>query len=333
MTHIIGRRGLARGAAGVALSLPFIRTGAAQSTFEFVAGSLGGGWYTMGAGVASLIREENPDIQLRVVPGGGLANPTRINNNQSQMGWGIDAFSASAVQGIEPYSAKHDKIRCLGTGYSPTEHHLLRHPGAGPEDMRAILTQRGLKIAAPQRSSTDEMTLQRILRFLGTSPDKIRSEGGRYLTGSYADIAAAYNDGQVDYLYCALAKPASIMTEISQGRRGGRMVAFPDDVRAHLIQQYAYAEGILPASTYPQLMSGDVPVTMMDSVILVHETVPAEVVQKITATLIRNKGQRLAQIHASMAGWTPEKAVGYRGVPFHPGAVAAFRAAGLNPPA
>jgi TRAP transporter TAXI family solute receptor len=332
MTLIIRRRALVQGAAGVALAAPFARTAAAQTTLEWVAGSLGGGWYTMAAGLSSLIREENPEIQIRVVPGGGLANPTRINNNQSQIGWGIDAFSASAVQGIEPYSAKHERIRSLGTGYSPTEHHFLRHTGAGPEDMRAILTQRGLKIAAPQRSSTDEMTLQRILRFLGTSPDKIRAEGGRYLNGSYADIAAAYNDGQVDYLYTALARPAAIFTEIGQGRRGGRMVAFPDDVRAHLIQQYAYAQGILPAGTYPPLMSGDVPVTMMDSVILVHESIPAEVVQKITATLIKNKGQRLATIHASMGGWTPEQAVGYRGVAFHPGAVAAFRAVGANPP-
>ena len=46
-----------------------------------------------------------------------------------------------------------------------------------------------------------------------------------------------------------------------------------------------------------------------------------------------SKGQRLATIHPSMAGWTPAKAVNYRGVPFHPGAVAAFRAAGANPPA
>lgn len=333
MTLFIGRRAMARGTLGAALAAPFIRTAAAQTTLEWVAGSVGGGWYTMAAGLSSLIREENPDIQIRVVSGGGLANPTRINNGQSQMGWGIDAFSASAVQGIEPYSAKHDKIRCLGTGYSPTEHHFLRHTGAGPEDMRAILTQRGLKIAAPQRSSTDEMTLQRILRFLGTSPDKIRAEGGRYLNGSYADIAAAYNDGQVDYLYVALAKPAAIMTEIAQGRRSGRMVAFPQDVRDHLTQQYAYAQGTLPGATYPALMSGDIPVTMMDSVILVHESIPAEIVQKITATLIKNKGPRMSAIHVSMGGWTPEQAVGYRGVPFHPGATAAFRAAGANPPA
>ena len=333
MSLIIRRRALMQGAAGLALTAPFVRTAAAQTTLEWVAGSLGGGWYTMAAGLSSLIREENPEIQIRVVPGGGLANSTRINNNQSQIGWGIDAFSASAVQGIDPYNAKHERLRCLGTGYSPTEHHFLRHTGAGPTDMRAILTQRGLKIGAPQRSSTDEMTLQRILRFIGSSPDKIRAEGGRYLNGSYADLGTAYNDGQIDYVYVALAKPAALMQEIARGRRGGQMVAFPQDIRDHLTQQYAYAQGTLPGATYPTMMTGDIAVTMMDSVILVHDTVPAEVVQKITATLIKNAGPRLASIHQSMGGWTPQQAVGYRGVPFHPGAAAAFRAAGANPPA
>jgi len=327
MTLMWTRRGLAGGA----LALPFIRTAAAQQSIEWVAGSLGGGWYTMAAGLSALIKDENPDIQIRVTPGGGLANSTRVNRNQSPIGWGIDTFAASARAGEEPYSEKHENLRSLGTGYSPTEHHFIRHGGAGPEDMRAILTQRGLRIACPQRSSTDEMTLQRILKFLGTSPDRIRAEGGRYLNGSYADIGAAYSDGQVDYLYAALARPAAIFTEIAQGRRGGRMVGFPDDVRKHLIDQYSYAEGILPAATYPALMSGDVPVTMMDSVIMVHASLPDDVAYKIARTLIRNKGQRLVNIHASMGAWDPAVSWKYPGLPLHPGAARAFREAGVMP--
>lgn len=116
------------------------------------------------------------------------------------MGWGIDAFTANAFKGEEPYTQKHERLRSLGTGYSPTEHNLLRRPDGGPEAMREILTQRALRIGTPQRSSTDEMTVQRILKFLGTGPDQIRGGGGRYLNGSYNDIAAAYTDGQVDYV-------------------------------------------------------------------------------------------------------------------------------------
>jgi len=48
---------------GAGLAAPFIRTASAQTTLEWVAGSVGGGWYTMAAGLSSLIREENPDLQ------------------------------------------------------------------------------------------------------------------------------------------------------------------------------------------------------------------------------------------------------------------------------
>jgi TRAP transporter TAXI family solute receptor len=318
--------------AGSTLAIPFIRTAAAQQSIEWVAGSLGGGWYTMAAGLSALVKDENPAIQIRVVPGGGLANSTRVNRNTSPMGWGIDAFAASARRGEEPYNEKHEALRSLGTGYSPTEHHFLRATGVqGPEDMRGILTQKGLKLATPQRSSTDEMTVQRILKFLGTSPEKIRAEGGRYLNGSYADIGSAYTDGQVDYLYACLARPAAMFTEIAQGRRGGRMVEFPADVRKHLIDQYAYAEGILPAGTYPSLQSGDVPVTTMDSVIMVHESMSEELAYGITRTLIRNKGPRLVSIHASMGAWDPATSWKYVGLPLHAGAAKAFKEAGVMP--
>lgn len=318
--------------AGSTLALPFIRTAAAQQSMEWVAGSLGGGWYTMAAGVAALVKDENPEIQIRVVPGGGLANSTRVNRNQSPMGWGIDAFAASARNGEEPYTEKHTALRSLGTGYSPTEHHFLRATNLqGPEDMRGILTQKGLKLGTPQRSSTDEMSVQRILKFLGTSPEKIRAEGGRYLNGSYADIGSAFTDGQVDYLYACLARPAAMFTEIAQGRRGGRMVEFPDDIRKHMIDRYAYAEGILPASTYPALMTGDIKVTLMDSVIMVHESMPEEVAYKITRTLIRNKGPRLVAIHSSMGAWDPATSWKYAGLPLHAGAAKAFKEAGAMP--
>jgi TRAP-type uncharacterized transport system substrate-binding protein len=127
----------------------------------------------------------------------------------------------------------------------------------------------------------------------------------------------------------ALAKPAAIFTEIAQGRRSGALVAFPADIRKHLIDQYAYAEGELPAGTYPTLQSGPVPVTLMDSVILVHESVPDDIAYKITKTLIRNRGQRLVAIHASMGAWDPATSVKYQGLPLHPGAIKAFREAGI----
>ena len=97
----------------------------------------------------------------------------------------------------------------------------------------------------------------------------------------------------MDYLYFALAKPAAILTEIAQGRRAARLVGFPDDVRKHLIDAYAYNEGVLPAATYPNLQGGDLKVTTMDSVILLHEIGAGGGRYRMARSLIRAKGARL----------------------------------------
>ncbi len=318
------RRGLLAGAIG---TFGFMGQASAQ-TYEMVAGALGGGWYTMATGLSAMIQEANPGLTIRVVPGGGLGNPTRVQNGVSQIGFGLDFLVSTAVKGGEPYRAPHDKISHIGVGYSPTEHHMLRRADGGPADMKAILTTQGLRIGAPQSTSSDTLTLIYILRHLGTSFDKIRADGGRVVQGSYSDLAAAFTDGQVDYVYVALARPAAMVSEIQRGRRQGTLVAFPQDVRDHLSQTYGFSQGDIPAGTYPAPMQTEtVPVTTMDTVLVVPTTLPDEAVYRMVRTFIQNK-DRLGAIHPSMAAFNPAVACKYPGAPIHPGAKRAFGEAG-----
>ena len=90
---------------------------------------------------------------------------------------------------------------------------------------------------------------------------------------------------------------------------------------------------IMPIATDPTLQSADVPVTTMDSVIMVRKCVPDEAAHRITRTLIRNRGTLLVHIHASMGAFDPAVAWKYGGVPLHPGAARAIDEAGEMPAA
>jgi hypothetical protein len=321
---------LRRGVLAAAVGTVALAQGAAAQTWEMVAGALGGGWYTMATGMAAIIQENNPGLTIRVVPGGGLGNPTRVQNGVSQIGFGLDFLVSTAVKGGEPYRMPHDRIAHIGVGYSPTEHHMLRRTDGGPTDMKAILTMPGLRIGAPQGTSSDTLTLIYILRHLGTSFDQIRANGGRVVQGSYTDLAAAYADGQVDYLYVALARPAAMVNEIQRGRRPATLVSFPQDIRDHLSKEYGFSQGTIPAGTYPAPMqTGEVPVTTMDTVLVVSTTLPEEAVYRMVSTIIRNK-DKLPAIHPSMAAFNPAVACKYPGAPLHPGARRAFAEAGCT---
>ncbi len=39
------------------------------ATYTWTAGSMGGGWYTQAGGMAALIKENAPEITLKVIPG------------------------------------------------------------------------------------------------------------------------------------------------------------------------------------------------------------------------------------------------------------------------
>lgn len=325
---IISRRALGAGSVGL-LAAPFIRPASAQAPLEWVAGALGGGWYTMTTGCAQIVQEANPGITIRVVPGGGVANPTRVHNGVSQLGMGLDFLVADAYKGQDPYREPHTRMAHAGVGWSPTEHHMLRRTDGGPTDMKSILTMPNLRIGCPQTSSSDTLVLAKILAQYGTSFDKIRQGGGRVVHGSYTDIATAYGDNQVDYLYVALAKPAAMVMEVARGRRTARLVDFPQDLRDALTREHGLSQGVIPAGTYAGMQDGDVPVTTMDTVVCVGTAVPEETVYRIVKTLIAAK-PRLGSVHPSMAAFDPAKACKYPGAPLHPGARRAYAEAGCT---
>ncbi len=84
-------------------------------TFEWTSGQLGGGWYTMTAGLAKFIEEAHPDIKIKVVPGGGTANPSKVNKGKSQFGLGLDVLAFLAVKGTDIYKGKpHTELMMIG---------------------------------------------------------------------------------------------------------------------------------------------------------------------------------------------------------------------------
>lgn len=326
---IISRRALSAGGLGLLAAPTILRPAAAQAPLEWVAGALGGGWYTMVTGMAQLVQEANPGITIRVVPGGGVANPTRVHNGVSQLGMGLDFLVADAIKGQDPYREPHTRLAHAGVGWSPTEHHMLRRADGGPTDMRAILTMPNLRIGCPQTSSSDTLVLAKILAEYGTSFDAIRRGGGRVVHGSYNDIAAAFGDNQVDYLYVALARPAAMVMEVGRGRRAARLVEFPKELRDAMSAKHGLSQGVIPAGTYPGMQDGDVAVTTMDTVVCVSTAVPEETVYRMMRTLIGAR-PRLSSIHPSMAAFDPAVGCRYPGAPLHPGARRAFAEAGCT---
>ncbi|HEV2652634.1 MAG TPA: TAXI family TRAP transporter solute-binding subunit [Rhizomicrobium sp.] len=297
---------------------------------EWLAGPQGGGWYAMADGLSKLIDQDNPELGLRVVPGGGKENPGHLQEGDGQVGMSIDFLVAAAYAGKAPYDgAPMKKINTLGAGWSPLPFHLLRAANA-PADLRAAVTGRGFRIAVPAKDTSDELTFQRVMAFYDTSYDRIERDGGLVIHGNYDEIAAALKDGKVDYLFGATTKPAAIIASIGEGPRPMALTPMPADLMGSLAKTYGYGRGVIPAGTYPKLQSGDIETTFMETIFMISAEVPEETAYKITRTLLTHRAE-LAAINASMADFDPKTAWRNLPAPLHPGAARAYRELGFMP--
>jgi TRAP transporter TAXI family solute receptor len=305
-----------------------VANGASAQTIEFVAGQLGGGWYTMATGMAKLMQDRNPGLQVRVVPGGGTANPTKIQQGQSQMGMGLDIFAKAARDGTVIYQGNpHSKLMMIGQSFSDNYLHVMRAEGAtlGFEE---IFKTKNVKIGVTKAGSSDEMSFRFAMEHYGTSYDKLRANGVRIVQGDYNELASAWKDKHVDYMFIVLGIPGAAVQDMGQGRKG-ELLAWPESIAAPVAQKYGYTRGAFPATTYPAFQKGPVPTLIMATTLMISSDVSEDVAYKITKTLCEGEAD-LPKIHASMADFKCASAIKTRPVPVHPGAMKYYKERGFS---
>lgn len=302
-------------------------SGASAQTIEFVAGQLGGGWYVMSTGMAKLIQDKNPGLNVRVVPGGGTANPSKIEQGQSQLGMGLDIFAKAALDGTGPYQGKaHKKVMMIGQSFSDNYLHMIRADGA-KLDFADVFKAKDVKIGVTKAGSSDEMSFRYAMEYYGTSYDKMRANGAKIVQGDYNELASAYKDRHVDYIFIVLGIPGAAVIDMAQGRKG-ELVAWPQDIRTGMSQKYGYSIGEFPATTYPAFQKGPSPTIIMATTLMVSSDVSDDVVYKITKTLCENTAE-LPKIHASMSVFNCATAIKTKPVPVHPGALKYYKEKGF----
>ena len=314
-------------AAATALTVGIAGTAAAE-TLEWTAGQIGGGWYTMSSGMAKIVMDANPDLTIKVVPGGGTANPSKVQKGTSQLGMGLDIFTFAARNGSGIYEgAPHDKLMTIGQSFSDNYLHFLRAADAEFDFASFFKEGKDLDLAVTKAGSSDEQTFQYVMQYYDTSYDDLRDNRGFKINqGNYAEMADQFKDGQVDYVFLVLGIPGAAVLDMAQGR-DIELLPWPEDLREHLHETYGYKLGNFPADTYPEAQDGEVPTVIMGTTLMVNEDVSEDTVYKITKTLCENTA-KLPDIHQSMAVFDCATAAQNPPAPIHPGAAKYYKEQG-----
>ena len=305
----------------------FSKAAAAEETLIWTAGPVGGGWYTMASGMAKLIMEENPDLTVKVVPGGGIVNPAIIDKGLSELGFSLDVFSGYAYRGEEVYKAyPRTNINMIGASFSDNFTHFLQSEGSEFSLGDILTSANDSSIGITQAGSTDESMFRKVMEIYGTNYDEMRDEKGHKVNlASYADLSSQYKDGQTDHIFLNLGLPGGAIIDMMLGRQG-KLLSLPEDLIDALNKEYGFNKGIIPAGTYPN-QDEDIATIRMGTVIMVHADQSEDTVYKITKTFCEQT-EKLIAIHSSMVAFDCSRATENAPIPIHPGAMKYYREKG-----
>lgn len=295
-------------------------------TLQGSAGGVGGVWYIILAGVADLIKEKVPEIQIKVVPGGGLINPPRVAKGDVQLAMVFAPQAAATYYGRDPFKEKTPDIRMIAGGFGNNYVQFAVAEETGLTSFADFIKKKyPLKIAVERKGTTDEWTLALALSFYKLGYADIAKWGGKITNTGYTDQATMMKDRHVDALWMNIAIPAPVIQDSLLSRKL-KLLALPEEAIKWMGEQYSLARGEIPVGSYG-IVDKPIPTVLHITSIAVNANVPEDVVYVITKVLCENM-DRVHAIHASARGFDPKTAWQNLGAPLHKGAEKYYREKG-----
>jgi len=293
---------------------------AAKARVTFTAGGTGGGWFVMAGGIAKIIQEKNPDIQVNVIPGGGTKNQPVVGSNKAELGWALPPFVVLARKGADLYKGKkYEDIVVLGGGFSQNYLHVMAAQDTGVKTMAEFRDYpKPIRVSPGKIGVSGEFTYRKMLEeYFKTSYDGIKKKGGKVIFTGYTGISTNLKDRHIDFACINIAPPAAIIQEASLGRKL-TIISWPDDLLQLMKTKYGYGIGVIKKEMYPGILTEDIPTATMGTVLMAHKSLDPEVAYQVIKIISENK-DRLPAIHKSL-GFDPK--VGWKDLPgpLHPGA-------------
>lgn len=296
-------------------------------TLEWTSGQLGGSWYTMSAGIAKITEENNKNLRIKVVPGGGVTNPSKIEKGKSQIGLGVAPLAYLAMKGQDVYGGReHKNVYMIGQSLMDIKFQVIRAKDAKYDNIGDLLKNaKNQKIGITKVGSSDEKIFSWMMKFYGTSYKDLKKRGNSITFANVNELASQYKDGMIDYVAINTGAPAGSIIDMLISR-AGEITQIPADLRKELGAKYNLLETKINKGLYKG-QDKDAVTLNSATVLLVGKNVPNKIVYSITKSICENQS-KLPDIHVSMKVFDCKKATIGNPVPVHPGAMQYYKEMG-----
>jgi TRAP transporter TAXI family solute receptor len=264
--------------------------------------------------------------------GGGIANAQLLEQKKVQLGVVHNVELQMALDGVDPFKQPAKDLRPLAYLYNWSPFQLLltkdfadRH---GIKSFEDIVTKKApVRVVLNRRGNIAHDLAVRMFAAAGASLDDIKAWGGNVVLAGSEEQGDLVKDRRVDFLFNSLFVGQRSLVEVGQSVP---VVMLP--VSKSVIDKVSKETGsdpyVIKANSYswqPQ----DVPTISLGAFIVANAAMPDAEAKAVTKALIE-KIDAMRGVHPSMKELTPELMPSLSNkFTYHPGALAAYKEAGL----
>lgn len=317
------KHGWKRALTAALLAAAVLLTGCSGKTLKRlrlgVAGE-GGVYYAFGQGYAALENEtDNGRIEVRTTAG-SAANLRLLMGDYLQLAIAQADLAQDAAAHTGLFEGEDDEgsFSAVAALYTEACQVVVR----ADSDIESIEDLQGRTVSIGEEESGSEKNAREILAAYGLNDQLVDC-----LNLNYADAAAQLRAGKIDALFVTCGAPFEALSDLAESC-GIRLLPIDGSAAQRLLSlSEQYQSTTVPAGTYAGQAEA-VPTVGVKALLLVSDAVPEKQVQKLTELLFTGREGLEEQLGIPLDA--ERDAVEGVGIPFHAGAAACYRAAGIT---
>jgi TRAP transporter TAXI family solute receptor len=282
----------------------------------------GGVFYPYGEGLAAILSKSGPGLKASAeATGGSVDNVRLLQAGKAQLGFTTIDSAFDAIQGAGAFAkdGKQD-IRVLALLYD-SYLHVVASDASGVTGIAGLKDKR---VSIGSAGSSTEAIADRVLEAAGLDPktDVQRSNLG------VAESAAALKEGKIDAFFWIGGVPTAAVAELAKGGHPPIVFLPTRDEQIAIDKKFPglYVPLTLPKTAYAG-MTTDTPCLGVANALIVSAKAEDSLVEALLTAIFDNLGA-IHKIHPEAARLTLATAAGPSAVPFHPAALAFYKAKG-----
>lgn len=289
-------------------------------------GGVGGMFFIIASAFSESITAQLPGLKITTVPGGGHANPLRIQAGEADLGITFFVNAKCAADGLDPYNKRLDKVKAIANLNIPFPFTFLVVKELGIKTFPDIKNKKPAMVLCPgTRGLGGEFTTRRALAEYGVTYEDLMKWKGKIHFSGWTEANNLIGDGHAHALATTTSIGSSHLIELVRYRD---MVFLPldENVRENMVKKFGYIKWVLKAGTYKGL-DQDLPTIADGTVLIVRADLPEDLAYQITRIICENKA-KYEKVHAMFKTFEPKLAARSTQVPLHPGAARYYKEAG-----